>query len=116
MSPRAPTRMATGDRFSPPAGESRGQSVGKEPLGACGRLLFVRTEKWRNPCNSKGFGVSGGGSVGAREENRTPDLLFTRQLLCRLSYSGGLTRVTTRKALRIVGDADGGRNLRVRHG
>jgi hypothetical protein len=26
---------------------------------------------------------------GAREENRTPDLLFTRQLLCQLSYSGG---------------------------
>src|SRR5690606_10201055 len=25
----------------------------------------------------------------AREENRTPDLLFTRQLLCQLSYSGG---------------------------
>src|SRR5690606_27169728 len=32
-------------------------------------------------------------SGGARAENRTPDLLFTRQLLCQLSYSGGTSAV-----------------------
>ena len=26
--------------------------------------------------------------IGAREENRTPDLLITSELLCRLSYPG----------------------------
>jgi hypothetical protein len=28
-------------------------------------------------------------AIRAREENRTPDLLITSELLCRLSYPGG---------------------------
>src|SRR3546814_4587394 len=35
------------------------------------------------------------GLLRARGRNRTDDLLFTRQVLCRLSYSGGATRVPT---------------------
>src|SRR6266581_4715609 len=33
---------------------------------------------------------------GAREENRTPDLLITSELLCRLSYPGGRRKGSSR--------------------
>ena len=48
----------------------------RSSLNAPRRIL--RVPRAENPWNFR-----------AREENRTPDLLFTRQLLCQLSYSGG---------------------------
>jgi hypothetical protein len=42
------------------------------------------------PSRQRRRGGAGRRAARAREENRTPDLLITSELLCRLSYPGGL--------------------------
>ena len=48
-----------------------------------------RTSRPPRPEVSDSLSGPGTGLVGAREENRTPDLLITSELLCHLSYPGG---------------------------
>ncbi len=53
-----------------------------DPLAADDSVArWTQPEKRRNPCGCRG-------SFRAQEENRTPDLLITSELLCRLSYLG----------------------------
>ena len=60
-------------------------------------------EQRRKPLGLQGIPV---GLNRARGQNRTDDLLFTRQLLCQLSYSGDASTEAPQKAVRSVNDVD----------
>lgn len=65
---------------------------GRHPLGALGYALGYGSKSDRaHRLSWMPFSVMSG-FLGADEETRTPNLLFTKQLLCQLSYVGARPR------------------------